>query len=115
MDPTPARGQLAALTAFIYSVLAAALIVFWPSSRGPWIAGLGILSIPLVITLFGTLAGYWPRGRVGARWVVAGLMLLYVTVGITLLGLFFIPAAVACVIAAIQSRPRRHPDTAPAD
>lgn len=100
------RGRLAALIAFIYTVLVSALMVLWPSSRHwPWIEALSVLVIPLAITLVGTLAGYWPRGLTVVRWIVAVLMLLYVTVGITLLGLFFIPAAIASVIAAIQSRP----------
>lgn len=108
MQGTPGRGQLAALIAFSYSVVVVALLVFWPSPRWPWFAGLGILAIPTAITLAGVLARYWSARLAVARWVVAVLMLAYVTIGITLLGLFFIPAAIACVVAAIQSRPKPH-------
>jgi hypothetical protein len=68
--------------------------------NGWWV--LGLLSVPVILSVLGFLA---VRGRIrGPVWGMAAVLLAFCVVGALSVGLFYLPAVVALIVAAARMR-----------
>lgn len=63
------------------------------------------LSIPLALVMLG-LAGRWTNGARPLRTASAGLLFVFVVIGILSIGVFYLPSAGAMAVAAARSPPK---------
>ncbi len=62
------------------------------------------LAVPPAVSALGVVAGLFPQPR-PVRAVAAGLLVVFVLLGAMSIGLFYLPCAVAMVVAAVQTEP----------
>ncbi len=128
MDGLRRRGAIAAVLSLAFSLVAAVALAVAPlgsqqeavvSSPGSTATAgrvehvsllqhegasvLVPLAVPIAIAALGVVAGLFRRPR-PVRAVAAGLLVVFVMLGAMSIGLFYLPSAVAMVVATVQTK-----------